>query len=32
MSGTLPFGTDPYAPPVSPFATPANAAEGLVSP
>lgn len=32
MLGTLPFGTDPNAPPTSPLATPANAAVGLPSP
>lgn len=32
MLSTLPFGTDPNVPPVSPLATPANAAVGLSSP
>jgi hypothetical protein len=32
MSGTLPFGTNPYAPPVSPLATPATVAVDAGSP
>jgi hypothetical protein len=32
ISPTLPFGSDPNAPPASPLATPANAAVGSISP